>query len=117
MYSRVKRKRKVVKRDMYGMPIEESSEDDDSDDSDDSSEGKLTLAMLSKLISSRNSFFMKKMYLALHSALEFEVSRVEGMINIVAFYLILIQNCTENASKTVKFMFSKSRSGVCLQTL
>ena len=40
MYSRVKRKRKVVKRDMYGMPIEESSEDDDSDDSDDSSEGK-----------------------------------------------------------------------------
>ena len=47
MYSRVKRKRKVVKRDMYGMPIEESSEDDDSDDSDDSSEGKLTLTMCS----------------------------------------------------------------------
>ena len=35
MYSRVKRKRKTVKRDMYGMPIEESSEDEDSDDSSD----------------------------------------------------------------------------------
>lgn len=42
MYSRVKRKRKNVKRDMYGMPIEGSSEEEeeDSDDSDDSSEGK-----------------------------------------------------------------------------
>ena len=36
MYSRVKRKRKTVKRDMYGMPIEgESSEEEDSDDSGD----------------------------------------------------------------------------------
>lgn len=42
MYSRVKRTRKVVKRDMYGMPLQDGSEDeeessDDSDDSDDSS--------------------------------------------------------------------------------
>ena len=36
MYSRVKRKRKTVKRDMYGIPIEgESSEEEDSDDSGD----------------------------------------------------------------------------------
>ena len=40
MYSRVKRKRKTVKRDMYGIPIEETSEEEDSEDTDDSSEGK-----------------------------------------------------------------------------
>ena len=40
MYSRVKRKRKTVKRDMYGIPIEESSEEEESEDSEGSSDGK-----------------------------------------------------------------------------
>lgn len=39
MYSRVKRKRKVVKRDMYGMPIpDDTSDDNKNDDEDDEDE-------------------------------------------------------------------------------
>ncbi|KAJ8306557.1 hypothetical protein KUTeg_017102 [Tegillarca granosa] len=37
MYSRVKRTRKVVKRDMYGMPLQDNSDDEDEEESSDES--------------------------------------------------------------------------------
>lgn len=44
IYSRVKRQRKTVKRDMYGMPIETDNEDveENEEDDDDENEGKET---------------------------------------------------------------------------
>lgn len=35
MYSRVKRPRKVIKRDMYGIPIPDDTSDENKDDEDD----------------------------------------------------------------------------------
>ena len=85
MYSRVKRKRKVVKRDMYGMPIEESSEDDDSDDSDDSSDGKLSLIMCSdKQIEFFTQFFFHEKCIypcIMHWCLRYRKQNVLGLAN------------------------------------
>lgn len=40
IYSRVKRQRKVVKRDMYGMPIETDNEDAEEGDDDDNEDNE-----------------------------------------------------------------------------
>lgn len=52
IYSRVKRQRKTVKRDMYGMPIETDNEDaeEHEEDDDDENEGKEIFRLCTLLV-------------------------------------------------------------------